>query len=215
MMVLRSALCLGIALIGCAALARAADSGSGGVAYRWTDEKGVVHYGDHVPSQYAQRELVILNRHGVEIGRRAAPKSAAELQEDARQEQQQQQQRQRDNFLLATYASVKDIELLRDQRLQQLHGQRAAAEQYVAGLHERLLGLQVRAMSYRPYSTEPHARRMPDDLAEDLVHTLNEVRTQRGTLATTAREESEIRAQFQADIDRFQQLHASTNPPSP
>ena len=36
-----------------------------GVAYRWTDEQGVVHYGDHIPPQYANQERAILNSQGV------------------------------------------------------------------------------------------------------------------------------------------------------
>ena len=210
---LATALASGCACLLGAALANAASSGSGGIAYRWVDEKGIAHYGDHIPQEYAQHESVILNRQGVEIGRLAAPKSVIELQEEARRTRELQQQQQRDNFLLATYASVKDIEQLRDQRLQQLRGQRIAADQYVASLHERLLGLQARAMSCRPYSSEPRAPRMSDDLAEDLVHTLNEVRTQRNTLAAKDQEETRIRAQFQADIDRFQQLRAAGDAP--
>ena len=27
----------------------------GGVAYKWVDEQGVVHYGDNIPPQYAQQ----------------------------------------------------------------------------------------------------------------------------------------------------------------
>ena len=37
-------------------------------------------------------------------------------------------------------------------------------------------------MHFKPYSSEPNARRMPDDLAEELVRTLNEARTQRKAL---------------------------------
>ena len=45
-------------------------------------------------------------------------------------------------------------------------------------------------MHFKPYSSEPDARRMPDDLAEELVHTLNESRTQRNALDAKRHEES-------------------------
>ena len=73
--------------------------------------------------------------------------------------------KQHDSFLVTTYTSVKDIEALRDVRLDQLKGQRLAAEQYVDNLHSRLTALQTRAMLFKPYSSRPEARRMPDDLA--------------------------------------------------
>ena len=88
-------------------------------AYRWVDETGVVHYGDRVPAQYAQQETTMLNREGVEVGHKAGQKSTVQLEQEAREQQQLQQQKQHDSFLLATYASVRDIEQLRDWMLEQ------------------------------------------------------------------------------------------------
>ena len=115
-------------------------------------------------------------------------------------------QRQHDSFLITTYTSVKDIETLRDQRLDQLQGQRVAAEQYVDNLQSRLVALQARARHFRPYNARPEARRMPDDLAEDLVRTLNELRTQNAALMAKNEEVSAMRAQFQTDIERYREL---------
>jgi hypothetical protein len=61
-------------------------------------------------------------------------------------------------------------------------------------------------MNFKPYSPRPDARRLPDDLAEDLVRTSNEVRTQTHSLAEKNKEESELLARFQSDIDRYKQL---------
>lgn len=181
-------------------------AGKGEVAYRWVDEKGVVHYGDRIPPQYATQESVMLNKQGVEIGRTEAQKTPEQLAEEQRAERERQRQKQHDAFLLTTYTSVKDIESLRDERLEQIRGQRRAAEQYIENLHGRLAALQARAFNFKPYSDRPDARRMPDDLAEDLVRTLNELRTQKNALAARDAEEAALRAQFQADIDRFTEL---------
>jgi hypothetical protein len=116
-------------------------------------------------------------------------------------------QKQHDSFLITTYTSVKDIEALRDVRLEQLKTQRNAAQQYIESLRARLGTLQSRALTYRPYSAGAAARPLPDDLAEDLVHTLNEMHTQTGALAGEAEEETKLRAQFQADIERYRDLH--------
>jgi hypothetical protein len=48
---------------------------------------------------------------------------------------------------------------------------------------------------------------MPDDVAEDLVHTLNELRTKNNALVAKTEEETTLKAQFQADIERYQELH--------
>jgi hypothetical protein len=206
---------LGLLLAFAGLVAASADAGNTssssskrGIAYRWVDEQGVVHYGDRVPPQYAEKDRAILNSRGVEVGHLDAQKSPEQSAADARARQEIIKQKQHDSFLVTTYTSVKDIEALRDVRLDQLKGQRVAAEQYVENLRSRLAALQSRALLFKPYSSRPDAHRMPDDLAEDLVRTLNDMRTHSNALAAKSEEEAALRAQFQADIERYRELHA-------
>jgi hypothetical protein len=177
--------------------------------YKWVDEKGVVHYGDSVPPQYSQRESTILNQQGVQVGRREAQKTAEQLAEEDRAQQELLRQKQHDNFLLMTYTSVADIERLRDERLATLDAQRTAAEQYLENLHSRLSVLQTRAMLFKPYNPRQEARRMPDDLAEDLVRALNEMKTQNDALTAKDSEQAALRRQFQLDIERYKLLRSA------
>jgi hypothetical protein len=171
--------------------------------YKWVDENGITHFGDSVPAQYAKKETHTLNKQGMEVARSEAQKSAEEQAEAEREKEAMVRKKQHDSFLLTTYTSVKDIESLRDERLLQISGQRRAAEAYIETLHGRLSTLQSRAFTFKPYNEKPTARRMPDDLAEDLMRTINEMRSQKTALAAKDAEESALRAQFQADIDRF------------
>ena len=195
------------ALVWAGACAAATPSSKQGVAYRWVDEQGVVHYGDHIPPQYASQDRAILNSQGVEVGHLDAQKSQEQVAAVARERATQMKQRQHDAFLITTYTSVKDIEALRDVRLDQLRGQRAAAEQYTESLRTRLATLQTRALNFQPYNSRPEARRLPDDLAENLVRTVNELKAQDRDLAVKMQEEATLRAQFQADIERYRALH--------
>jgi hypothetical protein len=183
--------------------------GKGGQTYKWVDEKNVTHYGDRVPPEYAKRERALLNDQAVEVGRLEAQKTLEQLADLERRDKLASAQKERDQFLLTTYTSVRDIEALRDQRLQQLADQRSSMENYVASLDERLNQLQLRAQLFRPYNGSPGARQMPDKLAEDLIRTVNEVRRQRSTLDERRDEEIALRASFQADIDRFRLLRTS------
>lgn len=176
--------------------------------YRWMDEKGIVHYGDSVPPQYVQRESTILNRQGVQIGKLEAQKTPEQLAEEERRQQEYLRQKQHDSFLLTTYTSIADIERLRDERLATIDAQRTAAEQYLENLHSRLSMLQSRALMFKPYNPRAEARRMPDDLAEDLVRALNEMRSQNDALAKKDAEQTVMRKQFQADIERYRVLRS-------
>ena len=202
-----------IAFAGLAPAAANAGNSSGDKAtvYRWTDEQGVVHYGDRIPPQYTQQERAVLNSQGVVVRRLDAQRTPEQAAAEARVQQTVFRQKQHDAFLISNYGSVKDIEALRDLRLDQLRGQKAAAQQYVDNLHVRLGALQKTAMTFKPYSSRPDAHRLPDQVAEDLVRTLNDLRTQSNLLATKNEEETTLKAQFQADIERYRELHAAHN----
>jgi hypothetical protein len=94
----------------------------------------------------------------------------------------------------------------------QEEGQIKATLIYIDTLGTRLASLQERAMHFKPYNTEPGARRLPDDLAEELVRTLNESRSQQRALDAKRQEESETQAQFNGDIQRYHEL--TTHPHS-
>ncbi len=134
--------------------------------------------------------------------RRNRPSSCAAIRS-------RQSSQQHDSFLLTTYTSPKDIEDLRDARLAELNGQHASAEQYIATLNVRLASYQSQAMSFKPYSDNPKARRMPDDLAENLVHTLSELRNQHNAMAAKDQEVLAVRAEFDSDIQRYKTLRAA------
>jgi hypothetical protein len=182
-------------------------SSSHATTYRWVDDQGVVHYGDQIPAQYAGKDREIMNGQGVPVGHLDGQKSPEQVAAEARDRAAIVRQKQHDTFLVTTYTSVKDIEALRDSRLEQLKTQRTAAQQYVESLKTRLGALQGRALTFSPYSSTPGARRMPDDVAEDLVHTVNELRTQTTALANQGEQEAKLRAEFDADITRYRELH--------
>lgn len=191
-----------------AALAQAApQQGKGPVTYRWVDDQGVVHYGDTVPPQYAARDRQVLNSDGVPVRDLPAQKSPEQMAADERARAELIKQKQHDSFLITTYTSVQDIEALRDARLAQLKTQQSAGQQYIESLRSRLTSLETRAMNYRPYSDNANARRLPDDLAENLVRTVDELHVQSSSLEARASEEADVRAEFNADIVRYRELH--------
>jgi Domain of unknown function (DUF4124) len=205
-------------LLACATVAAQADvpqsrpsrlgaGSAGGVLYKWTDDKGVVHYGDHVPPDAAQGNTAVLNTQGVPVRELPARLTSAQQEEVQRRDETVAKQKQHDRFLLSTYTSVRDIEQLRDERLGQIDGQINAARGYIESVDQRMTTLRMRAGTFKPYSEVARARRMPDALAAELVQTLNEGRSQREILATKQQEERHLRESFQADIDRYRELN--------
>ena len=196
-----------LAMLFAASLTMAASStGTPGKTYMWIDKNGERQYGDAVPPEYAQGERRVLNKDGVETQREGAVKSAAQVAEEQRVLAEQQKREQHDHFLLTTYTSTRDIERLRDERLVQLDAQIKAATAYIDTLDTRLKALQERAQQFKPYNAKPNARRMPDDLAEQLVRGSSESISQRKALERQRQELLDVRAQFDADSARYREL---------
>ena len=47
--------------------ARKPPTAAGSTVYKWTDDRGVVHYGDQIPPEFAREERVVLNSYGVPL----------------------------------------------------------------------------------------------------------------------------------------------------
>jgi hypothetical protein len=190
------------------ALAQGSKSGEK-PTYKWVDEKGVTHYGDSVPAEYSHREQRVLNSHGVEVQKKQAEMSPAESAAYAAKQQEESRRKQHDMFLISTYPSVKEIENVRDTRLTQISAQVSAAEAYIGSLTTRVNGLKERAQMFAPYNNRPGARRMPDDLAEEMVRAMSELRTQNRALEARRAEMQTVTQQFDEDIRRFKELRMS------
>ena len=196
-------------MLAVSAQAQKANSGKPQTTYSWVDEKGVIHYGDSVPPEYSQREQRVLNTQGLEVQKRHAEMSPAEAAAYAAKQKGEFQRKQHDMFLISTYPSVREIEQVRDVRLDQINGQITASEAYISSLKTRIDGLKQRSLMFAPYNTTPGARRMPDGLAEEMVRALSELRTQNSALSTRRSEADGVRKQFDADITRFKELRMS------
>jgi hypothetical protein len=201
-------------LCGCALLAFGAAQGAppsgpannGRVLYKWVDANGVTHYGDHVPPEYASQEQHVLNSRGYEIDHLDAQKTAEQVAAEERRKLDAQQSQTRDHNLLSTFASVQEIERLRDQRVQLVADQIKVTNSFLDTLNGRMKKMRADTLRYRPYSSDPKAPPMPDQMAEDLVRLTTDMRTQQQNLQQKRAEESSMSIQFESDIDRFKEL---------
>jgi len=179
---------------------------SGRTLYKWVDAQGVTHYGDRIPPEYAAQEKQVINSQGVEISRLEAQKSPEALAADEQRRAEAEQSQNRDRNLLNTYGTVQEIERLRDQRVTLLADQIKVTSQFLDVLNGKLKKLRDGSLHFKPYSSDPHAPVMPDQMAEDLVRVRNDMRTQEENLREKRSEETAMGKQFASDIARFKEL---------
>lgn len=93
---------------------------------KWTDEKGVVHYGDVLPTKAAGRSNAELNQSGIVV-----KKNQEYLSKNQEESLVNAEQVRKDSALLASYSSVEEIDLALNRNL-------SSEKNFLAGLMQRL-----------------------------------------------------------------------------
>ena len=177
--------------------------------YKWTDDEGNVHYSDSIPAEYAERPKEVLNDHGVIVGELEGNKTAEQLEQERIENDRrvaQELQRRADQALLATYLSVDEIIMHRDRRVELFQAQSRVTELYLRNLDRRLEGLREEASRYQPYSTDPDAPMIDENLAVELRKTKETSSRHQRNLKKYESDEKQIIERFDGAIQRFKTL---------
>ena len=180
-----------------------------GRVFKWVDKDGVTHYGDSVPPEYSELPKEVVNDHGVTIqslaGKKTEEQIAAEQEEKERLERIELEQRA-DQALLATYLTVDEILMHRDRRVELFQAQARVTELYLRNLERRMSKLRAEASNFQPYSEDPNAPTIDDDLAEEIRRTNDIIARHERNLSKFRADEQQIIARFDGDITRFKRL---------
>jgi hypothetical protein len=188
--------------------------------YKWTDDKGVVHYADKMPADAVNRANVQLDAQGRALKRVDAAPSADELRAKVvdvdKQKQaarEQEEAARRDRALLATFTREDDIELARSRALGTIDGQLQSARVYAAQLTRRQQDLLEKKIAAGNKGVAPAVERELESIERELSRT-------NALIAERRQESATVNARYDADKVRWRQLAAagetslSTLPPS-
>jgi hypothetical protein len=190
--------------------ATAATGGGREAFFRCKDAKGQTHFGDSMPPECFDQDTEVLSERGnvirvipgaAALAEKAASKSADEAAAKAKADAAM-----RDRMLVEAYLSVKEIESLRNQRLELLDSQMRVDEQSLTGLKDRESRMLRQLERYKPYSAKPNATPVPDHVAEDMVSLLRSRTTTGERMAKRLTERREVETKFASDIQRFKEL---------
>jgi hypothetical protein len=181
--------------------------------YRWVDNDGIVRYGDRIPAEFANQDRDVLNQQGVQVGfveGEVTEEERAELNRLAAIEQEVQRIRsdaaRRDRILLDTYLTVRDIEDLRDRRLELIASQIRVTEFYLSNLRRRHESLARESRRFAPLSDREEAPPIPESLVLDISRTEASISLYEQTLNRSRTDQISLRNAFDLDIDRFSVL---------
>lgn len=179
-----------------------------GGMYKWVDEKGVTHYGDVIPPQYAGQGKTELNKRGVPMKKTEAAPTAEQIQQRAVQQELQRQQdqvkleqRRKDMALLNTYTSAEEIDLARDRHVSQAELVIRATETRLTAAEARHLDLKKQVNALRR-----NGKPVPPAMEKSYKQSGIEVQGLREIIAQKRNESENIRSRFDADKKRFGEL---------
>lgn len=205
---------LGMVLLVAAALAvlalLAAPGAARAATYKWVDEKGVVHYTDHMPPEAINKGTTELNKQGVTVKKtEPAPtpeQRRAKEEEEARQKElarQQTEAARRDRALLSSYTSEAEIDLARNRSLRTIESVVQSSKAYSEQLVRRKADIETKR------KTEFAQKPMPAALERELETINVELAKQDDLLALKQKEAVAVNAKYDNDKKRWHELVAA------
>lgn len=168
---------------------------------KWKDDKGVTHYGDTIPAQYANRDNSIISQQGITVKRNKAINYQAEALDLAKQEQAK-----KDKALLSAFTNENEIDLARDRNLQ-------LDQLIIDNLQLQKSNSQKRLADNRNYADGFIKRKkpIPADLSADLKTNQAEIARQDQLIAERKAAMEATRKRFDEDKKRYIALKNRTN----
>ena len=176
--------------------------------YRYTNDEGTVVIDHRIPPQYVARGYEILNEKGVVVEvvpreltpeERASRDAAEQLAAEAAAEQKRL--REWDESLLLRYSTIEDIEAARERELRDLRIRLSILKSNKRSLKQQVETYQAQAADQERMGRVVDAKHLK--AIEDLQ---GEIAITDRSIADREQEIAEVTADFQQDIDRFEQL---------
>lgn len=179
----------------------------------WTDKDGQRMCGDRVPPEYADKEREVINKHGYVVEKKGGIKSQEEIEAEKRRIREAEEAQKRaeyDRALIQTYRSVKDLEVMRDDRLASLDSRIRITEKNLADNEKVLADLKEREESLKAQNKPVDAK-----LASQIKQYKRSLKDNKKALATFNNERTQTLTKFNEDIVRFAELKGLPPPTLP
>jgi len=179
--------------------------------YKWVDDKGVTHYGETIPPEYAGKDRSELGKSGRVIEKkevltpeeRRAKEQASEQAEAKKRadEEAALERKRRDKALLNTYSNENEIELARTRNLQQVEARITSINSQLKMADNNLAGLKKEADG-----RNAAGKKIPASLQEDLKESQERLDKLQQDMEKAKAEKAALDARYDADKARYKEL---------
>ncbi len=195
--------------------------------FKCTDEKGVTHYGETMPTACAKKEVTELSKQGRTLRKLDAPltpeQQKARQDADAKKTENEKRvadQRQKDMALLGTYSAERELDVLRDKDLAQLDQRRTFLEHRVGDVDVRLEKINNQMEFYiagksktaKSKDGKEAVREVPPQLQADFERATSDKTNLNLEIARLELDKNDTTARFDVEKDRFRRLKGGLRP---
>jgi len=174
--------------------------------YRCKDDKGKTYYTQTPPAECLGKEMDELSKQGTVVKKREAALTAEQIAareaEDKRKKEEEvaaKEEKRKNQALLNTYSSAKDIEDGRQRALKQSEVASKEIEKRIAEAQKRTVTL---ASEKEFYAKKPMPKKLQDDIRNNEI----DIKGNEDALAAKKKELGEINAKYDEDKRRYLEL---------
>jgi hypothetical protein len=174
--------------------------------YKCKDDKGKTYYTQTPPAECLGKEMDELSKQGTVVKKREAALTAEQIAareaEDKRKKEEEvaaKEEKRKNQALLNTYSSAKDIEDSRQRALKQSEVASKEIEKRIAEAQKRTVTL---ASEKEFYAKKPMPKKLQDDIRNNEI----DIKGNEDALAAKKKELGEINAKYDEDKRRYLEL---------
>jgi len=178
----------------------------------WTNNEGVKECGSFVPPEYSQKRIETRGKSGRVLEVKERAKTKAELDEIDRltnlkeiEDAKIAEQKKADAILLKTFTSERDINMLRDSKVNVIEGIITVTNSNNKALKKKLEKIQKRAANI-----ERRGKKPPKTVLDDIKVIENRIKKNKKSIKSKRNEQKAIREKFAKDLEHFKELKSKT-----
>jgi len=186
--------------------------------YKWVDDNGAVHYSSSLPPGQSHKGHQQLNSQGMVLTTQDAPKPPEELAEEAEKRRKLEQQQaeearlkaiqdDKDRVLLLTFSTEKELELVRDNRLEVIDSVIRLIQSSIETTEEKLE--QLKHSADLIYTSK--GKEIPGGMAQKIEHAERKIANRKLQLDAKTAEREKIREKYELDLERYRLLKSASN----
>ncbi len=173
--------------------------------FKWVDDKGITHYGETIPPEYANKPAMKFDKGRSEKREDTRDVAAKKARQDPAVERARIEAERHDNALINTYSSEKEIDLARERNLQQVEARTNSFTTLLKSAQENLVALKAEESKITQAG-----RKLPKSLVDDIEAGTARIAKLQIDLDTSAKETDKVKARYEADKVRYRELKGFT-----